>query len=176
MMRNRKRLVILTVVLQVLLLIGLAGSFYVISAWGEEVVLETRPIDPRDIFYGDYVVLHYDISEIPLDQVHGFTTTGDMYERYAINGNAVYVALIQDGDVYKAEGAYDTRKKAEANGMVIKGRLAYQNSDSMTIDYGLERYYVPEGTGRAIEEEQELKVKVSIAPWGQARINSLLSK
>ncbi|HEY5965599.1 MAG TPA: GDYXXLXY domain-containing protein, partial [Xanthobacteraceae bacterium] len=30
---------------------------------GTEVLLQTRPVDPRDFLRGDYVVLSYDISE-----------------------------------------------------------------------------------------------------------------
>jgi GDYXXLXY protein len=32
---------------------------------GTEVTLQTRPVDPRDLLRGDYVVLGYDISQLP---------------------------------------------------------------------------------------------------------------
>jgi uncharacterized membrane-anchored protein len=32
---------------------------------GTEVTLQTRPVDPRDLLRGDYVVLRYDISQLP---------------------------------------------------------------------------------------------------------------
>ena len=31
---------------------------------GKEVILETVPVDPRDIVMGDYVVLNYKITDI----------------------------------------------------------------------------------------------------------------
>ena len=32
---------------------------------GKEVTLQSRPVDPRDLLRGDYVVLGYDISQLP---------------------------------------------------------------------------------------------------------------
>ena len=32
---------------------------------GSEVTLQTRPVDPRDFLRGDYVVLNYEISNVP---------------------------------------------------------------------------------------------------------------
>jgi uncharacterized membrane-anchored protein len=33
---------------------------------GTEVMLQTRPVDPRDFLRGDYVSLAYDISSVPV--------------------------------------------------------------------------------------------------------------
>ncbi|MEQ8611292.1 MAG: GDYXXLXY domain-containing protein, partial [Parvibaculum sp.] len=35
------------------------------------VTLETAPVDPRDIFRGDYVILNYAISSLALDNLDG---------------------------------------------------------------------------------------------------------
>ena len=32
---------------------------------GSEVTLQTRPVDPRDFLRGDYVVLNYEITNLP---------------------------------------------------------------------------------------------------------------
>ena len=37
-----------------------------ILMFGEEVRLATVPFDPRDLFRGDYVALHFAVEEIPL--------------------------------------------------------------------------------------------------------------
>ena len=31
---------------------------------GQEVLLKVQPVDPRDLFRGDYVVLRYDITRV----------------------------------------------------------------------------------------------------------------
>ena len=59
---------------QVLLLLGLiADREYTLRA-GVDVVLETLPIDPRSLLQGDYVVLRYEIAQIPEDwEGHSWT-------------------------------------------------------------------------------------------------------
>lgn len=36
---------------------------------GTEVILKTEPVDPRDLFRGDYVVLNYEISTLDLEEI-----------------------------------------------------------------------------------------------------------
>jgi len=58
---------IIFVLLQVALLIGIITYRQYWVATGEKVLLRTAPVDPRDIFRGDYVSLRYDISTLDLD-------------------------------------------------------------------------------------------------------------
>jgi len=53
--------------------------------------------------------------------------------------------------------------------MLIKGKVRSRWEHTITVQYGLERYYVPEGAGKALEEHAgDLIVTVKVAPWGQA--------
>ena len=36
---------------------------------GQKILLKTIPLDPRDLFRGDYVVLNYEISQLNLDSI-----------------------------------------------------------------------------------------------------------
>jgi uncharacterized membrane-anchored protein len=58
---------ILFVLLQVALLVGMIAYRQYWVATGERILLRTAPVDPRDIFRGDYVSLRYDISTLDLD-------------------------------------------------------------------------------------------------------------
>ena len=58
---------IFLVLLQVALLVGIIAYRQYWVATGERVLLRTAPVDPRDIFRGDYVSLRYDISTLDLD-------------------------------------------------------------------------------------------------------------
>jgi len=58
---------ILLVLLQVALLVGMIAYRQYWVATGERILLRTAPVDPRDIFRGDYVSLRYDISALDLD-------------------------------------------------------------------------------------------------------------
>lgn len=157
------------VFLQVLFLCGLAASYYAIDVYGEEIVLETAPIDPRDIFYGDYVILNYEISTMARDQVEGNWEDA--------KGSIIYVVLQPQADgVYALKQAYLNDKPEQSqNEIVLRGKVAYVYGDELRVNYGLERYYVPEGTGKEIEEQREgMKVKVQVAPWGNAKVSELI--
>src|SRR4029078_8389557 len=51
--------------IQVALLGAMVFDRVQILRGGTEVKLQTRPVDPRDLLRGDYVVLGYDISQLP---------------------------------------------------------------------------------------------------------------
>ncbi len=57
-----KRLFIAVIVVQVVFLLGLVGYRESILTLGRTAVLQTVPVDPRDLFRGEYVVLRYEIS------------------------------------------------------------------------------------------------------------------
>lgn len=49
--------------------------------------------------------------------------------------------------------------------------------DSIRVEYGIERYYVPEGEGKPIEEarnDDNVAIAVRVSPAGGAQIRSLL--
>ena len=61
-----RRKFIIIVLFQVLLLVGIIAYRQYWVATGERVLLGTEPVDPRDIFRGDYVTLNYEISSLDL--------------------------------------------------------------------------------------------------------------
>lgn len=167
--KKRRWIFLAVVLLQVLFLCGLAASYYAIDVFGEEIVLETAPVDPRDLFYGDYVILNYEISRI--DRSH---IIGDIEEAA---GSTIYVVLQPaQGGVYALKQAYLKQiPDTEPGEVVLHGLVDYAFGDQVHVKYGLERYYVPEGTGREIEDLREgMKVKVHLAPWGKAKVSELI--
>ncbi len=156
---------------------------------GNVVTLETEPVDPRDIFRGDYVVLRYAISNIALTAYKG---TSDLAK-----GDTVYVELSKNTAGKWRPVALDTRMMEPAEGNhIIRGRITRidKRSPRLTperkkprevpcplcgtaqIKYGIESYFVPEGSGRDIEHARnraELTVDVALADNGEAAIKSL---
>ncbi|MDR3163980.1 MAG: GDYXXLXY domain-containing protein [Synergistaceae bacterium] len=135
----------------VILIMPLCALFYpqtlnfATLAFGERVFLETRPVDPSDILRGDYVTLDYEIQDIP-DYMHPEEMGGGPYSNKS--PSAVFVGLERDTD-----GVGRVRSvslKRPNGGLYIKGIYKRMR---WGIDYGLSRYYVPEGTGRDIEEK-----------------------
>ncbi len=145
---------------------------------GATVVLEVRPVDPRDLLRGDYVVLGYDISRLDAALLEG-NAPEDGVER----GRTVHVRLKPTGEgAWEAVAAsFDDKPEAQSTeGEVdIRGRMARAwrpDNPFLDVDYGIERYYVPEGEGRAIEAgiaERSFTVHVAVAEDGTAQIKSL---
>lgn len=153
------------------------------------VTLRTAPVDPRDIFRGDYVVLRYDISDIALTSYKGTTDLA--------RGDTVYVELNKGkSGAWQAVGI-DTKMTPPAEGNhIIRGRItridkripgpATKRNEprevpcplcgTARIAYGIESYFVPEGEGGDIEHARnraELTVDVALADNGEAAIKSL---
>src|ERR1019366_3838972 len=64
-------------------------------AGGKVVLLETRPVDPRDLLRGDYVTLNYKISDVR------FTLSPPVLTNGLAAGETVYVALERRGQSHE---------------------------------------------------------------------------
>ena len=63
----RKLAIIMAIVAQAAALAWVVIERETVSRTGTVVYLRTAPVDPRDVFRGDYVQLSYDINRIPQD-------------------------------------------------------------------------------------------------------------
>lgn len=163
---TRRRWVQWLVLAQVLFVLGVAAAGYATAALGRTITLRTRPVDPRDLLYGDYVNLRYQVSELPGRLWRGAT----LPRRH----QPAYVLLEPQPDgTYEAVAAFPEKPAATGNQAVLRGSVQDVWRRGLRLRYGLERYYVPEGQSRQLERRQSLRVQVSVAPWGQARITSV---
>ncbi|MBI4691306.1 MAG: GDYXXLXY domain-containing protein [Nitrospirae bacterium] len=230
------------VLLQIVLLVGMIAYKEYWIATGEKILLRTVPVDPRDIFRGDYVQLRYEITNLNLDNL-------SVKESFKPN-ETIYVILEKDTDnTFRASSAsksIPSDKKfirgrvmhrtpiAERREVVIKddsGKILtlsaswfpgikkgdrvvfcldrndnvinYFKEDTtpkpscnsaksvigmieemrnkkirqLTVEYGIESYFVEEGKGRTIESARNarnLKVEVSLKKDGKGIITGLL--
>ena len=154
-------------------------------AWGlrsgVEVILKTAPVDPRDLLRGDYVTLNYDISRVPVSTLVG----GPPKE--SLNNQVLSVRLKKQDDGYWGivESSFATLD-AKPDTVVLKslpfdyvsyGDLADTSQATIAVTYGIERYYVPEGAGHALEEARrdgQVSIAASVGANGMAQIKSLL--
>ena len=140
--------------LPVLILLALPLRPACVSRFGAEVVLAGRPVDPRDLFRGDYVALSFEAESVPLEL---FPAPDEKKSEYAaLDLSTWFVALAPDEkELWTPSGVF-----AEVpEGPYLKGTVKYlaERADgSMTaeMDYGegLKRFYVKEDTGRELEE------------------------
>ncbi len=165
-----KRIVLFAVsILWIAIAFGLINSRELILKQGTTVVLETVPVDPRDLVRGDYVRLSYKISRLDLNFIR---SADNNYRR----GEKVFVFLEPTGGVWQAVSVQ--KAKPQSEGLYIKGRVDSYYGKKLNVDYGIESYFVPEGEGREIEKTMRgakslVKMEVSIAPSGQAVIKRL---
>ena len=148
--------------LQLVILLGLVGYNEAILAFGRTVVLQTVPVDPRDLFRGDYVVLRYGISSI----------IGVPGPRQFEEGDKVYVYLEERDNVWEAERV--SKERREDWGTCIAGEVTGTRGIGIDVEYGIEAYFVPEGEGKEIERAQDLKVRVTVDRSGNAIIKGLI--
>ena len=147
---------------------------------GREVVLEVIPVDPRSLFRGDYVILGYDISRFKLPP--GATPP---------KKNAPFYITLQksQGDNWQVVGgANDPPAEAKPDEVVVKGRVEYVSRPSpeqtqepvvVGLQYGIESFFVPEGTGRELEKmvgEKKISALIAVDGSGNAAIKGLMSE
>lgn len=153
------------------------------------VTLKTAPVDPRDIFRGDYVILTYDIAQLPLAYLEG--------DSDFTSGDTVLVELAQENETWKAVSVWHEGHEAAPDDRIIRGRITYMSPPATTaspgsegdvpappcsdcsvlnVTYGIESYFVPEGEGRELENirnDGKLTVDVALGKDGTPAIKQL---
>lgn len=165
--RHRRVLLVAGVVFQVLVLLAMVVSAAapLVASGSRTVLLRVVPVDPRDLFRGDYVILSYDISRMPVaGAVPG------------VSGQTVYVTLAPEDDHRHFRGvtaSLDPPARAPGALPYLRGTL----SQSGSITFGIESYFVPEGQGQPYEEaarSRRLSAEVAVAPDGRGALKSLV--
>jgi uncharacterized membrane-anchored protein len=143
---------------------------------GQEVLLRTVPVDPRDLFRGDYVILRYEISSLDLAQVELDFDSSRLSELW--RQRHVFVSLEVEDGYASATGVFTGKPDGLfiKGGVVPAGRLAQEGQSELALEYGIESFFVPEGAGKAIEQQRRdgMDVRVSIDRFGNAVIRSLV--
>jgi len=169
----------LAAVVQAGLIAAMVSDRVQILRTGAEVTLKARPLDPRDLLRGDYVVLSYDISNLSAGALADKPAEG--------RGSTVYVKLARKPDGTSDAVSVHTMPVAIGDGeMLIQGRVTSGTNCGVTrkefcghlrIKYGLERYFVPQGEGREIEHARnqgKVSVVAAVTASGRAAIKRLL--
>jgi uncharacterized membrane-anchored protein len=171
----RKTFIVLAVLMQIVVLLYMAGEREYILRNGKIIYLRTAPIDPRDLFRGDYVRLNYEISSIPAANLPGGDTAT------MIKGQKVYVNLQETANgLYELESV--SKEETDA-GVFLVGRSPYEYRYGrfgypLKLNYGIEAYFVQQGRGRGIEKrlgsrnqiQVPLEMQIAVGRNGKAVI------
>ena len=153
-----------------LLWLGLMGSIIGSHEFtlrtGQEVVLETAPVDPRDLFRGDYVILSYPAGALDLAAL-----PNDLQQ--PAYGQTVYVVLATEGPHASPKAVYADRPTRGS--LFLKGRIHLVSGRHIWVEYGIESFFVPEGKGSPLERARgkTLEVVAAVDRAGRATIKTV---
>jgi uncharacterized membrane-anchored protein len=173
-MTGKRWLFVAAVALQVLLLLGLAGRHSYTLQTGRPIRLETAPVDPWEIFRGQYVSLNYKISQLEEGRI---TMAGAPYKR----GQRVWVTLRSADPYWIAVAVSDRRPLASGNEVAVLGTVQWYMDDAgpsgkaqVHIRYGIEQFYVPEGEGPKLEDRRhQVDVDAVVDRFGRAAVKRI---
>ena len=147
---------------------------------GKEVLVKVQPVDPRDLLRGDYIFLNNSISRIPVKLIanvpQGASSSDD---------GPIVVRLKKGADGYwQPMAAWFGRApappgadEADIAGHVNAGWGLQEPDATIEPDYGIGRFYVPEGEGMAIQNDMRVRpfsIKLALAADGTAQIKALM--
>lgn len=163
---NRASWLAIVVGAQAALLLAWAGYHEWNRGTAPTILLETVPVDPRDLLRGDYMILSYKISQVPRPPgVAGETDPG----------TAIWVSLRHNGRFHEvASTAWAAPEGSGAAGVAVRGRVHGERAtgDMLRVDYGIEKYFVPEGKGQP--RFDEMIVEATVSRSGRLGIKRLL--
>lgn len=151
---------------------------------GQAVLLDVEPVDPRDLFRGDYVILSYPVGRIKTETVSG----EDEFEKH----DPIYVSVRRgESGTWQAVAINKALpEKPDSDLVVLRGTVTYvinrqesgtntvcdQACAELSVRYGIESYFVPEGEGRKLEamrDKRMIQIAVRVAENGEAAIAGL---
>jgi uncharacterized membrane-anchored protein len=149
------------VTLQVVMLLGLGYPPMVTLASGKVVTFDTTPVDPWDMFRGDYVVLSYAFNNVP---------TTEHFRR----GQHVYTVLRKDATgQWQAKRVTAECPAINSDEIVLAGKVDSSSGGSVRVRYGIEQAFVAEGTGRNVHSGHDVEADVAIDTKGHAVIKEV---
>ena len=144
---------------------------------GREIVLPVTPVDPRSLFRGDYVILGYDISQVPAPAIANGSAPKP--------GQKFYVTLERgaDGAWKPVETAIVHPGASAGDRIVLQGRLDQhtwrrpRTAEPLRLRYGIESFFLPEDTGRDLEalvRDKKIAARIAVDSKGRVAIKGLL--
>jgi len=144
---TKKRTFLLAVAIPLLILLSMTIKPQATVLFGQEIVLETKAYDPTDLFRGDFVAINFVISDVPKSKVD--------LPIDKINNKKLFVSLKQEGKYYVVDQVSETKPK---QGVYLKGQFqetynGLNGAGDFRVDYSLDKYFVEQGSGKALEQE-----------------------
>ena len=137
---------------------------------GREITLPIVPVDPRDLFRGEYVRLGYEINSVPSLLLVGPAPARNQPFYVTIEKNPL-------GGWTPVRVTAALPRENNPDRIVLKGRSRPSFPTSTRVTYGIESYFVPEGQGRRLEElarQMKMAARIAVDAKGNAAIKALI--
>ena len=179
--------------------LSILSGLLVVHAWplwtGQAALLPVTPVDPRDIFRGEYVRLDTPVSRLAV-RAAGAAPAGTLavlpvgtwwtdlpakpYDRHqALVDHVVYVQLEPRGDTGES-GPVSISSEPLAGRLNLRGRISWYEAEGerLNVDYGIDSYFMQQGTAEPVEtalrQRRRVQMEIAIASSGHARIRRLI--
>ena len=159
---TRLKLLAAVVIVQILFFAGWAvrEQMRLLPGVGSTILVRTAPVDPRDLLSGQYINLRYEFSRF-----------SSPFDPGLKEGGAVWVVLREKEGFFVPRAFFASRPSALAPGeVVIAGNVGRWGN----YDFGIERYFVPEGT--PTPSARDLTIRLRIGDDYAPRIEQVLLK
>lgn len=167
-------LLIAAAVFQLLILGGMIAGAAMMRHGAGRILVQVVPLDPRDLFRGEYVVLSYAFSRVPAEGVDGLPGpyTDDNLAEW--QGRAVFVPLtpIEGRENHYVSGPPSVARPSKGVPF-LQGTI----ESPREIDYGVETFYVQEGGAPPYEQaarERKLWAELAVDRYGHANVTGLV--
>lgn len=179
--------------------LSILSGVLVVHAWplwtGQAALLPVTPVDPRDMFRGEYVRLDTPATRLAV-RSDGATPAGtvavipvgswwaelpvDEHSRHqSLRGRVVFVQLQPGGDAGESQPVSISNEPLTGR-TNLRGRISWYEpkGERLTVDYGLDSFFMQEGTAKPVEDALRLRkrvqMEIAVASSGHARIRRLL--
>lgn len=130
-----RRAFYLTVGLMLTFLVLEAGRYAVRREVGQSVRLAVVPVDPRSLFMGQYMNLSFDVSQLE----------PSLFDSPVQPGQVAWVGLRPGEPSATPVRATLRPPRPPRDGLVyLRGKVQDTSSETVRMEYGIERYYIPE--------------------------------
>jgi uncharacterized membrane-anchored protein len=150
---DKKKAFILIAAFWLIILLSFVAYKQLTVSFGQTILLSAQPVDPRDPFRGDYIQLEYDASSLSHNNLQGFFPSMD-------EGDMAYVKLERSGKYWVPVSVGRQVPELSGDDACMRGTVSRSYLYSMEVDYGINSYFIPQGTGQNLRSS-EFEVEVS---------------
>ncbi|MFK5977328.1 MAG: GDYXXLXY domain-containing protein [Rhizobiaceae bacterium] len=162
---------ILIATLQTTVIAGMLFKRAIQIESGQEVLLESGFVDPRDLFRGHYTTLNLTVGPL----IKGTTSIDFSFKRK----NDVFVELEKGEDEFWVARKLWHEIPSDHVSIFIKGKINYvpgKDTGRYRIQFPQSRYYAPKKRAKELEKfrrDRKLGVVLSVASNGEAYIKGI---